>query len=30
MTGSFETVSSADGIPIAVERVGSGPPVILI
>jgi pimeloyl-ACP methyl ester carboxylesterase len=30
MTGSFETVSSADGIPIAVQRNGSGPPVILI
>jgi pimeloyl-ACP methyl ester carboxylesterase len=30
MTGSFETVSSADGTPIAVQRTGSGPPVILI
>lgn len=30
MTGSFETVSSADGTPIAVQRIGSGPPVILI
>jgi pimeloyl-ACP methyl ester carboxylesterase len=30
MTDRFETVSSADGTPIAVQRTGSGPPVILI
>ncbi len=30
MTDSFETVNSADGTPIAVQRTGSGPPVILI
>jgi pimeloyl-ACP methyl ester carboxylesterase len=30
VNATFETVTSADGTPIAVERKGSGPPVILI
>lgn len=30
MTGTFEIVTSADGTAIAVQRTGSGPPVILI
>jgi pimeloyl-ACP methyl ester carboxylesterase len=30
MTATFETVTSADGTPIALERAGGGPPVILI
>jgi len=30
MNAIFETVTSADGIPIAVEQKGEGPPVILI
>jgi pimeloyl-ACP methyl ester carboxylesterase len=30
MTATFETVASADGTPIAFERAGEGPPVILI
>jgi pimeloyl-ACP methyl ester carboxylesterase len=30
MNATFETVTSADGTPIAVERKGGGPPVILI
>jgi pimeloyl-ACP methyl ester carboxylesterase len=30
MNAAFETVSSADGTSIAVERTGDGPPVILI
>jgi pimeloyl-ACP methyl ester carboxylesterase len=30
MNATFDTVTSADGTPIAVERAGGGPPVILI
>jgi pimeloyl-ACP methyl ester carboxylesterase len=30
MNASFETVTSADGTTIAVERTGSGPPVVLV
>jgi pimeloyl-ACP methyl ester carboxylesterase len=30
MTAAFETVTSADGTALAVERVGQGPPVILV
>lgn len=30
MNASFETVPSADGTPLAVERAGEGPPVILV
>jgi pimeloyl-ACP methyl ester carboxylesterase len=30
MNASFETVTSADGTTIAVERIGSGPPVVLV
>lgn len=30
MNANFETVTSADGTPIALERTGTGPPVILV
>lgn len=30
MNATFETVTSADGTTIAVERMGSGPPVVLV
>jgi pimeloyl-ACP methyl ester carboxylesterase len=30
MNATFETVTSADGTTIAVERTGSGPPVVLV
>jgi len=30
MSASFETVTSADGTTIAVERTGDGPPVVLV
>jgi hypothetical protein len=30
MNATFETVTSADGTPIAVEKTGGGRPVILI
>jgi pimeloyl-ACP methyl ester carboxylesterase len=30
MNASFETVPSADGTPLAVERAGEGPPVVLV
>jgi hypothetical protein len=30
MTTTPETVTSADGTPIAFERTGDGPPVILV
>jgi pimeloyl-ACP methyl ester carboxylesterase len=30
MTATFETMTSADGTPIAVEQKGESPPVILV